>query len=297
MTNEGIQLVPASSVSSTLVWKAFVDGFQGYTVPVQIDEAAFMRMLEFEHVDLGASTIALGKNREPFGMCLLAVRDAVGWCAGLGVVPSMRGKGLGRELMARSIEEARARALDRYLLECIDGNEPAHRLYLNLGFQDIRRLDLFDGIPAAIPTRDERSPHIWVMDRPLSVWDDFPAYHRVRRPWQQDLPSLRLNTPVESLAGLASGDRDRPEAYLIYRMPTQAGARVPIIDTGCLSTGRDERAALTNLLARLIAIFPGDRLYAANVPEDDPFNPVLQAAGVPVSLSQSEMELALQAAG
>jgi hypothetical protein len=209
----------------------------------------------------------------------------------------MRRKGLGKALMVHTIEEARARNLDRYRLECIDGNDAARRLYLDLGFQVVRRLDMFDGIPASVPQRDERSSHIWVMDQPTAVLADFRTYHLVARPWQQDLPSLRLTTPADSIAGLACGDRDRPEGYLIYRVPAQAGARVPIIDTGCLSTGRDERAALTSLLARLIAIYPGDRIYAPNVPDDDPFNPVLRAAGVPVTLTQSEMELALRDAG
>ena len=44
-------------------------------------------------------------------------------------------------------------------------------------------------------------------------------------------------------------------------------------------------------------MFPGDRLYAVNVPDDDPFNQVLHDAGVPVALSQSEMDLNLTGAG
>jgi GNAT superfamily N-acetyltransferase len=291
-----IRFVPASSVTPTLLWTAFVEGFRGYIVPVQIEEEPFRKMIAGEHVDSSASVVALDNDGNPLGVCLLAARDDVGWCGGLGVVPSMRRKGLGRELMVRTIEAARARKLARYRLECIDGNDAARRLYLDLGFRVVRRLDMFDGIPASVPQRDEGSAHIWVMDRPMSVWDDFRTYHQVPRPWQQDLPSLRLTTPSESIAGIASGDRDRLEAYLIYRMPAQAGARVPIVDTGCLSTGR-EGAALTSLLARLIAMYPGDRLYAPNVPDDDPFNPVLRAAGVPVTLSQSEMELDLREAG
>jgi GNAT superfamily N-acetyltransferase len=294
MAHEEIRFVPASSVSPTLVWKAFVEGFQGYIVPVKIDEEPFARMIATEHVDLTASVVALDNADEPLGICLLAVRGGVGWCGGLGVVPTMRRKGLGRELMVRSIAEARARGLERYLLECINGNEAAHRLYRDLGFEVIRRLDFFDGIPASVPARDDHSSHIWVMDHPTSVWADFGVYHRVRRPWQQDAPSLQLTTAAESTAGLAAGDPGRPEAYLIYRVPAQVGARVPIIDTGCLSAGRDERASLTSLLAGLIAMFPGDRLQAVNVPDDDPFNHVLHAAGVPVSLSQSEMDLNLR---
>lgn len=293
MAHEEIRFVPASSVSPTLLWTAFVEGFQGYVVPVQIEEEPFTRMIAAEHVDLGASVVALDAHDAPLGVCLLAIREGVGWCGGLGVVPAMRRKGLGRALMVRSVDEARARGLERYLLECINGNESASRLYLGLGFQVIRRLDFFDGIPASIPSRDDQSSHIWVMDQPTSLWSDFGEYHRVQRPWQQDAPSLTLTTPAESTAGLASGDPGRPEAYLIYRLPAQVGARVPIIDTGCLSTCRDERAELTSLLARLIAMYPGDRLYAVNVPDDDPFNQVLHAAGVPVALSQSEMDLTL----
>ena len=297
MAHENIRFVPASSVAPTLVWTAFVEGFQGYIIPVQIEEEPFDKMLAGEHVDRSASVVAVDAKGEPLGVCLLAIRDNVGWCGGLGVVPSMRRKGLGRELMRRTIDEARSRRLERFLLECIDGNEGAHRLYVDLGFRVTRRLDMFDGIPAAAPERDDRSGHIWAMDQPTSVWTDFDAYHRVERPWQQDLPSLRLTSSAAPVAGLASGDRGRPEAYLIYRVPAQAGARVSIVDSGCLVSDRDEEAALTNLLARLIAMYPGDRFHAANVPEDDPFNRVLRAAGVPVSLTQSEMELGLQRAG
>ena len=294
MAHEDIRFVPATSVSSTLVWKAFLEGFRDYVIPVQIAEEPFEKMLAGEQVDLAASVVALNNEGEPLGVCLLAIRDSVGWCGGLGVAPSMRRKGLGRALMHRTIEEARSRTLERFQLECINGNEGARRLYLELGFQVTRRLDMFDGIPAVVPEREDRSGHIWVLDQPTSVWTDFGAYHRLQRPWQQDLPSLRLTTPAASVEGLACGDRERPEAYLVYRVPAQAGARLSIVDSGSLSSGRDEVAALSSLLARLIAMYPGDRLFAANVPEDDPFNPVLRSAGVPVSLTQSEMELRLQ---
>ena len=297
MAHEEIRFVPASSVSSKLLWKAFVEGFQGYIVPVQVEEEPFTKMIAAESVDLSASVVALNYTGEPIGVCLLAIRDAVGWCGGLGVVPAMRRKGLGRELMVRSIDEARGRGLERYLLECINGNEAASRLYLDLGFQFVRRLDMFDGIPGTVPARDDRSSPIWVMDRPTSVWSEFGAYHRVQRPWQQDAPSLQVTTSSGSTAGFAAGDRRRPDAYLVYRLPAQVGARVPIVDTGCLTSGRDERAELTSLLARLIATYPRDRLYAINVPEDDPFNQVLHDAGVPVALSQSEMDLNLKGAG
>ena len=37
MADDGIRFVPATSVTATLLWTAFVEGFQGYVVPVQID--------------------------------------------------------------------------------------------------------------------------------------------------------------------------------------------------------------------------------------------------------------------
>ncbi|MEM1411254.1 MAG: GNAT family N-acetyltransferase [Pseudomonadota bacterium] len=47
---------------------------------------------------------------------------------GLGIRPSQRGKGLGIELMARTIREARRRGIDAVHIHCYKGNEASARM-------------------------------------------------------------------------------------------------------------------------------------------------------------------------
>lgn len=55
---------------------------------------------------------------------------------GVFVSPSFRGRGLGKELMVKLIDEARAMAgLEQILLGVVADNAPARELYLSLGFQ------------------------------------------------------------------------------------------------------------------------------------------------------------------
>lgn len=54
---------------------------------------------------------------------------------GMGLLPDRRGRGLGRELMRRTIEAARAFGLARVELTVRDDNAPAKALYRELGFE------------------------------------------------------------------------------------------------------------------------------------------------------------------
>ncbi len=287
------RIVAADSVAPSVVWRAFLDGFRDYVVPIEIDEAPFAAMLAAEHVDLSASSVALDSTGDPIGMCLLAIRDRDGWCGGLGVAPSGRRRGLGRRLMARTIGVARARGLDRIRLECIDGNDAARDLYLGLGFGVLRRLDLFDGAAGIVPGVDVSFP-VRDVPVPAALWAGFAEYHAIRRPWQHDLPSLRLTVPVDSVGGIGKGvDPSRPEAYLLYRFPEVSSQKLAIVDAGVLDSHPRPVAALESLLLGCAKRHPRLPFRAPNIPDDDPLNLALRSVGVPVTMTQSEMELDL----
>lgn len=87
------------------------------------------------------------------GVQLLAIDNddaVVGWCdifrnpragfrhcgqLGMGLLPHARGKGLGTQLAAATIERAWIKALERIELEVFSSNEHAVALYRKLGFQ------------------------------------------------------------------------------------------------------------------------------------------------------------------
>ena len=58
------------------------------------------------------------------------------WIGGLGVVPSHRRKGIGRQLMIAAEDFARDSGVEEILLEVIVGNDVAYGLYRSLGYED-----------------------------------------------------------------------------------------------------------------------------------------------------------------
>ncbi len=288
-----LRVVAADTLPLTVVWRAFLDGFRDYVVPVHIDEGPFAAMIASEHVDLSASRVAIDPAGVPVGICLLAIWERDAWCAGLGVAPSGRRRGLGRRLMVHTIEVARARGLERIRLECIDGNDAARNLYLGLGFLVERCLDYFDGEPLRREIASGGPGSVVDLPAPGAVWEHFLEYHPIRRAWQQDLPSLLLTTPVDAVSGIGIEDPVRPDAYVVFRAPAQANGHVDIVDAGVSRRCSYPVAAIGTLLAALAARYPGNSFRAPNVPNDDPLNPALRALGVKTRLSQAEMVLDL----
>ena len=98
-------------------------------MPSHVDASALGSMLDLWDIDLARSRVAL-RDDEPVGIVNLGVRGDEGWIGGLGVVPAERRHGVGRALMESVLEEAPARVT----LEVLEQNEPAIRLYEQLGF-------------------------------------------------------------------------------------------------------------------------------------------------------------------
>jgi ribosomal protein S18 acetylase RimI-like enzyme len=113
--------------------------FAGYLIEIKMDAAALAQMARQDGIDLNASQIIL-REGEAVGCALIARR---GWScrvAAMGLVTEVRQQGLGRRLMEQLVTGAKARRERVMLLEVIEQNEPAVRLYERLGFRQLRRL-------------------------------------------------------------------------------------------------------------------------------------------------------------
>jgi GNAT superfamily N-acetyltransferase len=85
-------------------------------------------------------TVVLIAGATPVGIAVLRFREAL-WSEGcechlaeLYVVPAQRGRGVGRALMARAIDEARRRGAQRMDIGVDEPDHAARRLYEGLGF-------------------------------------------------------------------------------------------------------------------------------------------------------------------
>jgi len=113
--------------------------FENYLVPIDFNLIQFLTTLRKDSVDLFASRVLLAEG-EPAGMALIARRGWTSRLAAMGLKQSMRGKRAGFWFMDKLIQEARDRKDCAMVLEVIEQNESAVRLYRRCGFQTVRRL-------------------------------------------------------------------------------------------------------------------------------------------------------------
>lgn len=126
--------------TADLLTRAFAD----YFVKLAIAEAALWQMARGDSVSF-ADSLVVGRDGVPVGAAVVARRGWTSRLAGMALLPEARGAGLGRALVARLIAEAKARGDRGYVLEVIEQNAAAVRLYEAAGFQKVRRLVGFSG--------------------------------------------------------------------------------------------------------------------------------------------------------
>ncbi|MCP3141240.1 GNAT family N-acetyltransferase [Pyxidicoccus xibeiensis] len=139
-----MELTSASELSLRPLSTLFARCFEGYFVTIPDAPALFDARVRSEHISLAESRVAR-VDGEPVGLVLMARRGRVSRVAGMGIVPSHRGRKLGGAMLLPVMDEARARGDTRMVLEVIEQNVPALKLYENLGFQRLRRLVGFVG--------------------------------------------------------------------------------------------------------------------------------------------------------
>jgi ribosomal protein S18 acetylase RimI-like enzyme len=259
-----VDLRAASSLPRGELAALFTRAYEGYAVPMQIDEATLDFLVRTFDLDPDAGLIAFSAGR-PVGLVNLGVRGERGWIGGLGVVPEARRQGLGRTLMEAVHEQARERGIRELTLEVIEANEAAFRLYEELGYDFLRWVEIgsLDAAPGEEPGEES-----W-----QAANERIRATRRAPEPWQRDDETL---LHYEDLRGLTS-----ETGAAVFRA-TQG--RVVLMQFA----GDDEAARAT--LDSLRALGP---VSVFNVPEDDPIAAALRDLGGRVDLRQREMRLPL----
>jgi ribosomal protein S18 acetylase RimI-like enzyme len=79
----------------------------------------------------------------PIGALNLQLDEKGGGIYGFGVLPEQRGRGYGRQILARTIEYALAEGRRPIFLEVAPENEQALGLYLSVGFRETNRYDYY----------------------------------------------------------------------------------------------------------------------------------------------------------
>jgi len=131
--------VPASNFPLPDLVKLLNQGFESYFVPIRIDMTDFLGMLRKDGTDLTSSRV-LTIDDVPSGIALIARRGWTSRLAAMGIAKARRGLGAGSWFMELLMEQARRRGEHEMVLEVIEQNEVAVKLYQKAGFHIVRRL-------------------------------------------------------------------------------------------------------------------------------------------------------------
>ena len=186
-----LDLKPASDYPMPDLVQLLNLSFESYLVPIHFNLSQFLTMLRKDGVDLTASRVLLADGT-PSGIALIARRGTLraSRLAAMGVTKEMRGKNAGTWFMEQLIEEARKRDEREMVLEVIEQNEAAVRLYRKCGFQTVRRLI---GLICRDAKQDEKNGLIEVDLREMGRL--ISQYGLPDLPWQLSGETIALMNP------------------------------------------------------------------------------------------------------
>lgn len=271
-----LRFVPAASLSLEAYAAASTNAFEGYYVPLSLDAATLARRVRLEQHDLLNSLVAF-EGEEAVAVAALAVRGTRGWCGGFAVVPRLRGRGVGRELLSALLTRARACGLRQLSLEVLAVNAPARRLYESAGMRVTRDLLVLERGGAGATTTGAPAP---LEAEAAELLAHFRRLRAEPPAWQRELASLL----AAELRGLCVGEPRDPRAYALVGRSLDGHAFLSDLAAADASAAEELCAALAHVAAPLRVV---------NEPERSPFVRPLLSHGFRETGRQHEMTMEL----
>jgi len=254
---------PASSLSLADLTTLFNAGYEGYVIPFVLDELMLRWMTDSFDIDLDASRVAF-RDGDPVGFANLALRGDEAWVGGVGVVTAARRHGLGEQLMHAVHEEARQRGVANIWLEVIEQNEGAYLLYDKLGYEVVRKVEVWS-LSAEVPAGS--APEVPAVQAHARIRE----LRAGREPWQRADGTV---AHFDDVRGLETG-----KGAALFRV---AG----VVQVQQIA-GDDSGELLRTLRGH-------GTVSVLNLPADDPAADSLRSLGASVAVRQREMVLGLE---
>jgi len=278
LSSESIVLSSASEFNYEQLAEIYNQTRVDYLVPMPMNAARLQEYVETYDVSLADSFVALTPGGEKLGVAMLGLRSDRAWITRLGVIPTTRRHGTGAALMRALI--ARAEELGRkfVMLEVIKHNEPAHQLFLKLGFYEVGELLVLRRSPNQ-PLRDP----IVADARRLERLDALvlAGHDRGTQPWTNQSESL---ANAGDVSGLYATLADDSRGWLVYQRKKFLLTRFAI-----KTEAGDPATVAYALLTHLHAQYPRLDTQIENIQVNDPHLLAYQWMGYVEAFRRIEM--------
>lgn len=273
-----MELKPARMLTLEGLAALFNEAFTGYIGGnVNFTAATLARFMSRDNVDLELSQVFY-RDDQPIGFGYVARQGWTSRLAAFGVIPSAAGAGVGKAAMTAMIQQARERGDREYVLEVIEQNERAVKLYKGVGFEIVRRLVGYAAENLNGEAADLRQIDVYEAARVVT------QYGVPDLPWQVAGANLMRHTPPDVAYELDG-------AYAVISNPEAAviALRALIVPPELRRQGRASR-----LLRALFAAHPQKQwMVSATCPEEIGGELLAKLGFARQAISQWQMRMAL----
>lgn len=201
---------------------AWNKGFEGYIVPIKMDIQAFVNRIASEGLSPEKSIVVF-MHGEPCGIIMNGFREINGrkiaWNGGTGIAPQYRGKGLSAAMMSEVLSIYKAENAHTAVLEAIEENERAIKLYKKAGYAITDQLLYLNKklthkeIDSLTESRLAIKKIYPEQLQSLSFYDSDAA-------WQCQWQSAK-----QGEAAVLKSEAGKEEGYILYKRVLEAGGR------------------------------------------------------------------------
>jgi ribosomal protein S18 acetylase RimI-like enzyme len=187
--------------------------FSDYIVPFSLTLEQLQSKIHAEGIKLDLS-IGVYDEEKLVGFMLHALNttnpEFIAYNAATGVIPDYRGKGLVGKMYDVLVPKLEALGVKQMVLEVIEGNHPAIRVYEKMGYTIHRKLDCFRG---SVPALDI-NPKVTIRNLSAPQWELFKSFWDIEPSWQNDV--MTISNSIETSQILGAYIDEALVGYAIY---------------------------------------------------------------------------------
>lgn len=183
------------------LYQTNLDAFSDYIVPFQMTSEQFKNHIAQNAVDLSLSVGAFAESKMVgFTLNGFGVWEGkkTAYDAGTGVIPEFRRRGIGESMFRFLFPKLRETGTEQILLEVIEKNKQAIGLYSKLGFEQSRRLLLFEQDELLELKRNEK---IKIRELKNPDWKKLRTFGKGTVSWQFSTDSVKRKPPPKLILG------------------------------------------------------------------------------------------------